>query len=385
MATDIVSSSLAGPPLAQLAVAKPCVGIDVAPVKQTQLTWCWAAVGLCLLNLFRRNSQGLDLCGVARKLLGSNCPAGCNAQGCLETQDVPKVLAVLGLNFAPYVFDAKLPQLLQASDVIVSEISSGTDTHVVVVHHFCESTNEVRMMDPRQDWDTHQGDLQLFLRKEHRSFLVTKAQNPELRAGAIAAPIVKALADAARADLRLAFRSPQEALALERPETASLSIPDKLHESFSRNFSISSSPTAPWLPRLCWSSQDVLVGDLGKTAFLGWRQIFESGGSPRAAVDVVLNDAGRHVFEKASTGKAVKGIADALGVLTTRGIDLAAVSLLAVPCLALHMLQFKDAGGAPKLLTAFSLWGEIQGEMDVATFVAQARAKAVEQRVTNHV
>lgn len=380
MAIQVVSPSLAGPLPPQLLGANTCVGPAVPLVKQGPLTWCWAAVGLCLIEFFKKNNQGLDLCGVVQKLLGNKCPAGCTARDCLATQDVPTVLWTLGLPFSPYTFDATLEARLAAGGVIAAEISAGSDTHAVVVHQFCPAENNVVVMDPHPDWDASQGDLNGFLNQLQRAFLLTAADNDPRLTSAGATPSLRMPAMGTHAELRVVFRPHEEVLALARPATQRLPLPPSLHR-----FAAEEVSSTPWLPRLCWSSQDVFVSDLGRTAFLGWRQIRQSAGTPAVAVDAVAGTADQHVFEKLCTGPAARDIAAALASLDALRIDLTKVSLLEVPCLALHMLRYEDLEGKPKLRGAFSLWNEFQGDLQIEEFVGKARDRAVWEKVTNHV
>jgi hypothetical protein len=388
MTTEVVSPSLAAPqPMPQ--VPDACVGSVVHVVKQAHLTWCWAAAGLCLLDHFDRNVKNLDQCGVVRQLPGT-CPAPCQSPACLATKAIEDVFLALGLTPRSYVLDKTLEQPLGQGAVVVSEVTSGTDSHLVVIHQFCPASNLILMMDPKQDWDTHKGDLGLFLRRETRSFLLTKADNPpQTQVKAFAASLLQSPMKAAvgkarhRTPPQRLRLSPDRALAVPRPPRPAKLLGDTLHRFHAAGVADSTPKTDIWFPRLCWSFQDLHAGNLDAAVFLGWREVLEKNG-PTEVVDAVsVGDA--PVIEKRSTGDAVQGIADALDEVTRRGIDLQAVTMLAVPCLALHMLRYKDQQGTPKLLTAFSIWPEFQGEMDVADFVQKAQARAATERVTSNV
>lgn len=355
-----------------LNLAAPCVTFPQPKVVQSHSVWCWAAVKLALLQLFHIN-QPSDICGVVHSVK-MGCLPPCNDPGsCFKTADIVAVLQAPTALSATFVQlnATSLAQGIGTSDRIVSEVWEGSDSHLLIIRGYCAASDLITLMDPKSSWDQHLWKRRLF--PEKRSFHVTKP--PRILPGtlpqthAAPGPISPAL-EPSGASLLI-----EQLLPAILPEFFS---PARIADLESRDIRVGSG-----VPLQTWSSVNVLAGVL-TTSFLGWRHLVFSGDEAFMAIDLTFDNE-ELTFKKASTGGAVAKIAEAMDKLASQEPIASEVELIEVPCLDLFSLSFQ----APeeKVMVAYSLYHELSplATLTQSNFIALAKDKAVEERVTDNV
>lgn len=355
--------------------APVCQSFPVPLVKQCHPVWCWAAVAVSLLEAFDMNQPDGE-CGVVTKVI-RNCSAPCtDVDTCVQTSDMAKVFTALSLNNLP-LLELDPPVIagaLEAGEPIVASISEGRNTHLLILHGYCEDSGHLIIMDPRPGEDTHEWALESF--NWVRSFLVPKPQP-----GPFVAP------------KQLPKRRPPRPVR-ERPEppNATTLIEQQLPTILTRTYPPDSVAkmkakglhASTGLPIHVWSSREVLAGRLEGLTFLGWRHLVYAGDEPLLTIDLMMSG-GRLVFKKATWGPAVPGLHAAVLELSHQA-HATDIGLLVVPCLATKALSFKNAENQDQFLVAFSPYAEFGGQqLAKAIFTPLARERAQAERVTNQV